>query len=60
MELEFLLPAPCSLLLVPRSLLYSPVVQRQRLLSYKQETMVQLHPGLLRVKSLGFSARHQD
>jgi hypothetical protein len=25
----------------------SPVVQRQRLLSYKQETMVQLHPGLL-------------
>ena len=24
-----------------------PVVQRQRLLSYKQETMVQLHPGLL-------------
>jgi hypothetical protein len=27
--------------------LNSPVVQRQRLLSYKQETMVQLHPGLL-------------
>ena len=27
--------------------LRGPVVQRQRLLSYKQETMVQLHPGLL-------------
>jgi hypothetical protein len=26
----------------------SPVVQRQRLLSYKQETMVQFHPGLLK------------
>jgi hypothetical protein len=26
---------------------HGPVVQRQRLLSYKQETMVQLHPGLL-------------
>src|SRR3954465_12424416 len=25
----------------------SPVVQRQRLLSYKKKTMVQLHPGLL-------------
>jgi hypothetical protein len=29
------------------TLMHSPVVQRQRLLSYKQETMVQLHPGLL-------------
>ena len=29
------------------TLMNSPVVQRQRLLSYKQETMVQLHPGLL-------------
>ena len=27
--------------------MHGPVVQRQRLLSYKQETMVQLHPGLL-------------
>ena len=29
------------------TLMHGPVVQRQRLLSYKQETMVQLHPGLL-------------
>jgi hypothetical protein len=29
------------------TLMNSPVVQWQRLLSYKQETMVQLHPGLL-------------
>ena len=31
------------------TLMNSPVVQRQRLLSYKQETMVQLHPGLLTI-----------
>src|SRR6476660_8426596 len=28
------------------TLMSSPVVQRQRLLSYKQETVLQLHPGL--------------
>ena len=40
-------PQALDLGAIPSESIDSPVVQRQRLLSYKQETMVQLHPGLL-------------
>ena len=45
------------------------MVQRQRLLSYKQETMVQLHPGLLQMtndrmtndeRTVSFDVRHSS
>ena len=37
--------------------MHGPVVQRQRLLSYKQETMVQLHPGLVKLRIVDFGFR---